>query len=490
MDARNADAYLGLALIGENLNKVESLGLLWSNDRISKMEADANYKKFLRFATEEQKQKTTGLLNLAKQRLAEYEKLEAENRARLERADREQRLARIPVLKKRRDELASLQGTLAAKKDYTVGLRSDGTVVAVGDDDYAGYDVSDWTDIVDVAVTFRQIIGLRADGTMVEVGNRYNKFDVSGWTNISAFAVGGDHIVGLRTDGTVIAAGESKHGQCDVSTWTNIIAVAAGDWHTVGLRADGTVVAAGGNSSSQCDVSTWTNIVAVAAGDHHTVGLRADGTMVASGVNAQVQCDISSWKDIVAFSGSYFITGGQIVGLKADGTVIAAGENKDGQCEVCGWRDIVAVAAGWYHTVGLKADGTVVAVGRDSPLGYYTGRGLVSEWTDIVAIAAGIHHTVGLKADGTVVATGANDHGQCDVSAWKLFDSVDALKAERKAMREKAAAEHKEKVESLNTEKAQLQAELPTIKGLFSGGKRRQIESRLAEIEAELKKLG
>ena len=29
----------------------------------------------------------------------------------------------------------------------------------------------------------------------------------------------------------------------------------------------------------------------------------------------------------------------------------------------------------------------------------------------------------------------------------------------------------------------------PNIKGLFSGGKRRQVEARLAEIEAELKKL-
>ena len=41
----------------------------------------------------------------------------------------------------------------------------------------------------------------------------------------------------------------------------------------------------------------------------------------------------------------------------------------------------------------------------------------------------------------------------------------------------------------MKAERAQLQAELPNIKGLFSGGKRRQMEARLAEIEAELKKL-
>ena len=41
----------------------------------------------------------------------------------------------------------------------------------------------------------------------------------------------------------------------------------------------------------------------------------------------------------------------------------------------------------------------------------------------------------------------------------------------------------------LEAERARLQAELPTIKGLFSGGKRKQVEARLSEIEAELKKL-
>lgn len=55
----------------------------------------------------------------------------------------------------------------------------------------------------------------------------------------------------------------------------------------------------------------------------------------------------------------------------------------------------------------------------------------------------------------------------------------------------KAAAEKRrlDKVAALETEKQQIKTELPHIKGLFSGGKRRDMENRLAEIEKELEGL-
>ena len=64
------------------------------------------------------------------------------------------------------------------------------------------------------------------------------------------------------------------------------------------------------------------------------------------------------------------------------------------------------------------------------------------------------------------------------------------VEAERKVAAERAEAERRAKIEAYSKEKTALQAELSTLKGLFSGGKRRQIEARLAEIESELKKLG
>ena len=255
-------------------------------------------------------------------------------------------------------------------------------------------------------------VGLKADGTVVAIGgNNYDQCDISGWKDIVAISAGDYHTVGLKADGTVVAVGVNLFGQCDVSGWGDIIAISAGYMHTVGLKADGTVVAVGDNDYGQCDVSGWRDIVAVSAGDHHTVGLKADGTAVATGSNEDDQCDVSGWRDIVAVSTGCVHT----VGLKADGTVVTAGYDYGiGQCDVYRWRDIVAISAGDFHTVGLKADGTVVAVGNNAD-----GQCNVSDWKDIVAISTGENHTVGLKADGTVVAVGDNADGQCDVSGWR-----------------------------------------------------------------------
>ena len=361
---------------------------------------------------------------------------------------------------------------LAAGAYHTVGLRSDGTVVAAGGNDYGQCDVDSWTDIVAVAAESHHTVGLRSDGTVVATGlNDDGQCDVDSWTNIVAVAAGYGHTVGLRGDGTVVAAGCNDDGQCDVDSWTDIVAVAAGSQHTVGLRSDGTVVATGWNYHGQCDVSNWKNIrlpqemnpgyqaaqqlmdegkylqamwafsaldfqdsaekaqearscyvssqPTLAVGSGHTVGLLSDGTVVATGWNRNGQCDVDSWSDIVAVAAGDSHT----VGLRGDGTVTvtAAGWNDDDDS----WTDIVAVAAGGFHTVGLRGDGTVVATGWNDD-----GQCDVDSWTDIVAVAAGGHHTVGLRGDGTVVATvvatGWNDYGQCDVDGWTDIVAVAA----------------------------------------------------------------
>ena len=268
----------------------------------------------------------------------------------------------------------AVRETIAASNLFTVGLQTDGTVVAIGDNGYGQCDVSDWRDIV-------------------------------------AISTGYCHTVGLKADGMVIAVGMNEDGQCDVSDWRDIVAISAGPYHTVGLKADGTVVAVGDKQNGQCDVSDWRDIIAISAGLWHTVGLKAEGTVVAVGDNEYGQCNVSDWKDIIAIRAG----GWHTVGLKADGTVIAVGRNEDGQCDVSDWRDIIAISTGDLHTVGLKADGTVIAAGRNE-----YGQCDVSDWRDIVAISTGLYHTVGLKASGAVFAVGgANSFGERDVSVWR-----------------------------------------------------------------------
>ena len=309
---------------------------------------------------------------------------------------------------------AKFQGCISAGY-HTVGLKTDGTVVAVGNNEYGQCNVSRWYDIVAFSSNGRHTVGLKVDGTVVAVGNNeYGQCNVSSWYGIIAISTNPSRTVGLRADGTVVAVGDNKNGQCKTDNWRDIVAIDSSGCHTVGLKADGTVVAVGNNEYGQCNVSGWYDIVSISADDYITVGLRADGKVVAIGNNIYGECNVSSWYGIVAVSTSSHHT----VGLKADGTVVAVGYNKDGRCKTDNWRDIVAVSVGIDCTVGLKSDGTVVAVGDNRE-----GQCETDNWRDIVAIDS-CGHTVGLKADGTVVV-GYYDYSRCNTISWRNIGPVD-----------------------------------------------------------------
>jgi len=288
----------------------------------------------------------------------------------------------------------SASTTITMNGDYTITANFAPYMVAAGDS---------------------HTVGLKSDGTVVAVGDgTFGRCNVDGWTDIVQVAAGGYHTVGLKSDGTVVAVGRETAGQLNVGDWTDIVQIAAGEYYTVGLKSDGTVVAVGSNGAGQCDVGGWTDIVQIAAGEAHTLGLKSDGSVVTAGDNSYLQRNISWTTGIVQVAAGMYHT----LGLKSNGTVSAMGYNDFHQCDVGGWTGIVQIAGGGYHTVGLESDGTVVAVGRSS-----AGQLDVGGWTDIVQVAAGDFHTVGLKSDGTVVAvgcTGFDDSGQCDVDDWTL----------------------------------------------------------------------
>ena len=443
MDAQCAEAYLGLMLAGQELKCVEDIAALHDSRKLQTIQESAAFKRFVHFASAEQRLTIELPLEKAQNAVSRF----------------------VEELQRIRNRFKTVQTMVACSSDactsVTIGLRSDGTTVAVGQ-------------------------------------NENGQCDVGAWRDIVAVSAGGAHTVGLRSDGTVVAVGFNVDGQCDVGAWRDIVAVSAGPMCTVGLRSNGTVVAVGHNEDGQCDVGTWRDIVAVSAGGAHTVGLRSNGTVVAVGYNKFGQCDVGAWRDIVAVSAGNIHT----VGLRSDGMVVAVGDNEDGECDVGAWRDIVAVSAGCSHTVGLRSDGTVVTAGK-----IWLGRGDIGVWRNIVAVSAGSFHTVGLRSDGMVVAVGDNEYDECETGTWKLFGSMDTIEQERRQAHERyeyerneaarecqeeaerIKAERERKQRELTDEQTRLKTELANIKGLFSGKRRKEIEARLAEIDAELKKL-
>jgi len=262
--------------------------------------------------------------------------------------------------------------------------------------------------IIDVEAGADYTLILRKDGTVDAIGNNAKgQCNVEEWSDITAVAAGDEHTVGLRKDGTVVAVGNNEYGQCNVNSWNNIIKISASGQHTVGLKDDGTVVAVGWNESGRCNVEDWSGISDISAGPCFTVGLKKDGTVVAVGSNEYGQCDVQSWNKIdyiraetwgvIGFSkGQVYLTGFNSYNLGDDFL-----------------SELTDLISGENFVMGIRKDGTAVLTTTGSDDSYD-----VSFWENIKHADAGHLHAVAITKDGEVIATGDNKYGQCDVERW------------------------------------------------------------------------
>ena len=309
-DPECAEAYVGKLMVDLRVKTQKELkGCAKSFDK------NSNYKKAVRFADDKLKSELNGFINHINTRNAEQKRIAAEQ-ARIrkekqeEKARREAR-ARIEEEKQSgrllsvRNKIAPVANVLSTSPDAALGLKANGTVVGFIDTeeqdednwiDFGQCNVAEWSDIVAVSASMHHSLGVKSDGTVVACGsNSSGECDVGKWRDIVAVSAGSSHSLGLKVDGTVVACGSNFTGQCDVAEWRDIVAVSAGFGHSVGLKANGTVVACGKKGVGGCNVSKWRDIVAVSAGYWYSLGLKADGTVVACDYDKIEQC-VDSWK--------------------------------------------------------------------------------------------------------------------------------------------------------------------------------------------------
>ena len=250
-----------------------------------------------------------------------------------------------------------------------------------------------------IAVGFYHTVAVKSDGTVLACGdNSYGQCEVSDLAGVKEVAAGAYHTAVLLNDGTVRVSGRTDENQGDVSQWTDIEHIAAADYATFGLKSDGTVVYCGYYDYYM--LLEWTGITKITGGSYAVAGLR-NGEALISHVTARSDC-LKSLADIA-------VTTGFALGLKENGTVVS------GQIEL-EWKNIAAVCASTTCCLGLKSDGTVMSY-------FFRAADAIdmSSLKNVIAMSAGATHSAFVCTDGTVTVLGDESLGQADTSAWMLF---------------------------------------------------------------------
>ncbi len=369
---------------------------------------------------------------------------------------------------------SSLSGVtkVCAGPEYFVALKSDGTVVAYGDNTYGQTTIppAASSGVVDIATGYYNTLALKTNGTVVAWGPTWggltniNSVPV-GLTNVKSIAVGTLHAVALKSDGTVTAWGDNSRGQTNVPAGlANVTAIACSYSTSYALKSDGTIVTWGYYNKSPA--VSGVKAIAASSTSGYTAALKSDGTMVVwssgstsftlSNFTSELQgvsqiavgsgvMAITTNKTIVALTYTTYYTNNDptvvpygVVGVTGlsmgenfnvaiiDGStnkpvLVPWGNNYYGQSYIPaavtnnGLRAISLGAGDYYHSSALTTMGQVVVWGG-SGIGDGMNKVPAEASNGVSAISCGYSHMLALKR-GSVIGWGNNSDGQTSVPA-------------------------------------------------------------------------
>ena len=271
------------------------------------------------------------------------------------------------------------------------------------------------------------------DGTVKALGrNQYGQCDVGNWQDVVAVAVSNNHSLGLRSDGKVYASGSNGYGQCETGSWHDIVAVAAGSGVSFGLRSDGILEACGNVDPYIDEIASWSGIHAIEVRrGGGLIGLDETGTIHYAGFEQEMP-EITDWED-VRWLCLEKRQKNCLMGICEDGTVryrlledsLESGEDYD---SVENWADIQQLNADTELMLGVKKDGTVAFSDNIDP----EIQQELSTWSGLKAICSAYSSSgggcliFGLKQDGSILEYDKN-LGNADLSEMKNLKWIQVI---------------------------------------------------------------
>lgn len=295
---------------------------------------------------------------------------------------------------------------IAAGNDFTLAIKTDGSLWAWGDNTAGQLGLGD--------VTRRSEPTLVSTGSVlspwvsVAAGNSFalavkftylpllpplpsiSTYDLYTWGNNTVGQLGIGTTGGVETTPQLVAGGD----------WDKD-AIAGGNGHAVARKLDGRLFTWGSNTMGQLGNSSYTA---------SSVPVQAATNMVAK-VAACGECSVA-----VANSGTLWSWGSNSDGQIGTGQTTSTYNRPVASATSGNW---VSVAAGAAHVVMLEASGRILATGDGTygqlGTGYWNDNfspTLASNDTDWRFVTAGKWHTVAIKNDGSMWTWGWNEYGQ------------------------------------------------------------------------------
>lgn len=404
--------------------------------------------------------------------------------------------------------------SLSASFQNIIGLKSDGTVVAVSvydsDNDVIG--ISKWKDIIAIDASDRRVLGLKKDGTVIAVGKDYRpdplthitKCDLSNWQNIAAISHIGDTDIGIRTDGTFvpgIVAYRDREKIKRISEWKNLVSLSEDDYSylSMGLCSDGTILELNGEHYAQGIVQLYPSKINHYALDTNGNVLKYRGRGVFENylMGENIVAVVSQGVDLIC--------------LKADGTVLRrtnyrieplfSGQKLFENLETIE-QERKQIAEEKAHRIEAKKaedyetalnlsitpgsiDNIEKAIRLFSLLGDYkdSAENLVKCRIKKEELQKDAQYTSAcvLMRENRISSVGKAQQEFKNLGAWK--DSKEKVRECIQKIQTLKA------VDKLEQQKRDLETQRANLRGLFTGKQRREIEAQLAEIDSKLKEL-